>query len=82
VLLVYSPVVSWLNPPHSSRIQRISVPKISPVKAIASEVENTTNGSWWIVQVPPTKQTALMSVNSTNGSWWIVQVQLICGKGQ
>src|SRR5262245_58418622 len=31
---------------------------------------NTTNGSWWMLQVQPTKQRQLHSANTTNGSWW------------
>jgi hypothetical protein len=37
-------------------------------------LQNTTNGSWWIVQVLATKATRLAIANTTNGSWWIVQV--------
>ena len=35
----------------------------------------STNFSWWIVQVQPTKRARPRLPNSTNFSWWIVQVQ-------
>jgi len=35
---------------------------------------NTTNGSWWILQIQPTHNGRARIMNSTNGSWWIVQI--------
>jgi hypothetical protein len=44
------------------------------VQLLQETSANTTNGSWWIVQVLSTEQRPLRLRNPTNGSWWMVQI--------
>src|SRR5687767_12054463 len=43
------------------------------LEALTQE-SNTTNGSWWFLQIQPTHNGHTRVMNPTNGSWWIVQI--------
>ncbi len=45
------------------------------MRGLCTNIENPTNGSWWMFQIQPTKNLTKGSLNTTNGSWWIVQIQ-------
>ena len=49
--------------------------QIQSTKEHLRNLENPTNGSWWMVQILSTREDLRNLENPTNGSWWMVQIQ-------